>query len=57
MPTKIKNEELQVVDYRYDVGIRGRIESDISSTLTTKASGFSGMPMIMKKNGGGGTLC
>lgn len=53
MPTKIKNEELQVVDYRYDVGIRGRIESDISSTLTTKASGFSGMPMIMKKNGGG----
>lgn len=52
MPTKIKNEELQVVDYRYDVGIRGRIESDISSTLTTKASGFSGMPMIMRKNGG-----
>ena len=56
MPTKVKNEELQVVDYRYDEGIRGRVDSDISSTITTKASGFSGMPMIMKMNGGG-TLC
>lgn len=49
MATKIKNEELQVVDYRYDEGIRGRVESDVSSTLTTKTSGFSGMPMIMKQ--------
>ena len=53
MPTKIKNEEIQIVDYRYDEGVRGRVESDISSTLTTKNSGFSGMPMIMKMNGGG----
>ena len=53
MATKIKNEELQVIDYRYDEGIRGRVESDISSTLTTKTSGFSGMPMIMKSSGGG----
>lgn len=53
MATKIKNEEIQVIDYRYDEGIRGRVESDISSTLTTKASGFSGMPMIMKSSGGG----
>ena len=56
MPTKIKNEELQIVDYRYDEGIRGRNESDISSTLTTKSSGFSGMPMIMKMNGGGNSM-
>ena len=56
MPTKIKNEELQVVDYRYDEGIRGRVESQIVSTITTKTSGFSGMPMIMKKNGGNSML-
>jgi len=50
MPTKIKNnEEIQIVDYRYDEGIRGRVESGVSSTLTTKASGFSGLPLIMKQ--------
>ena len=50
MPTKLKeNQEIQVVDYRYDEGIRGRVDSDISSTITTKASGFSGMPMIAKQ--------
>ena len=53
MPTKLKDTELQVIDYRYDEGIRGRVESDISSTLTTKSSGFSGSPMIMKRSGGG----
>lgn len=54
MATKIKkNEEIQVIDYRYDEGIRGRVEHDIVSTLTTKASGYSGLPMIMKSNGGG----
>ena len=53
MATKVKDTELQIVDYRYDDGIRGRIESDVLSTLTTKASGFSGMPLIMKLSGGG----
>ena len=49
MATKIKkNEELQVIDYRYDEGIRGRVEHDIVSTLTTKASGYSGNPLLMK---------
>lgn len=47
MATKIKNEELQVIDYRYDEGIRGRVESNISPTLTTKASGYSGLPLMM----------
>jgi len=56
MPTKIKDTELQIIDYRYDEGIRGRVEHDIVSTITTKASGFSGMPMIMKKNGGGNSM-
>ena len=57
MATKVKkNEEIQVIDYRYDEGIRGRIDSDISSTVTTHSSGFSGMPMIMKMNGGGQML-
>ena len=53
MATKIKQQELQIVDYRYDEGIRGRVDSNISSTLTTKNGGFSGMPMIMKQDGGG----
>ena len=53
MATKIKNTELQIIDYRYDEGIRGRVESNVCSTLTTKTSGFSGMPMIMRKIGGG----
>lgn len=48
MATKIKNEELQVIDYRYDEGIRGRVEHDIVSTITTKASGYSGNPLLMK---------
>lgn len=58
MATKIKDKDLQVVDYRYDEGIRGRVEDDIVPTLTTKSSGYSGSPMIMSKNnGGGGNLC
>ena len=51
MATKVrKDKEIQIVDFRYDQGIRGRIDSDISSTLTTKSSGVSGIPMIMKTN-------
>lgn len=54
MPTKIKeNKDIQVIDFRYDEGFRGRIESDIAPTLTTKSSGFSGMPMIAERSGGG----
>lgn len=52
MATKVKNEGLQVVDYRYDEGFRGRVEYDIVSTITTKSSGYSGMPLIMKTMGG-----
>ena len=46
-----KSEEIQCVDFRYDEGIRGRTESDLCATLTTRSSGCSGIPMIM--NGGG----
>ena len=50
MPTKIKeNEEIQIVDYRYDEGVRGRTESDIAATLTTRSSGYSGLPMLMQR--------
>ena len=53
MPTKIKNdEEVQTIDFRYDEGFRGRIESDVVSTITTKASGYSGMPMLMQRESG-----
>lgn len=44
-----QNKELQCVDFRYDEGIRGRTESDICSTITTKSSGYSGLPMVMKR--------
>ena len=46
-----KSEEIQCVDFRYDEGIRGRTESDIAATITTRSSGYSGIPMVM--NGGG----
>ena len=50
MPRKINdNVEVQPIDYRYDEGIRGRVEHDISPTITTKSSGFSGVPMVMKR--------
>ena len=49
MATKIKeNKTIQIVDFRYDEGIRGRVDSNVSSTITTKASGLSG-PMVMKQ--------
>jgi len=50
---RIKQEEIQCVDFRYDEGIRGRTESGLVSTITTKSSGYSGMPMILS---GGGIL-
>lgn len=52
-----ENEEIQCIDYRYDEGIRGRTESNLCSTLTTKSSGYSGSPMIMKLSGGGVVIC
>lgn len=52
MTTKIKNIDCQVVDFRYDEGLRGRVESNICPTLTIKSSGVSGQPLV-KLNGGG----
>ena len=47
MPTKIKdNIDIQPIDFRYDEGFRGRTNTDISQTITTKASGFSGTSMV-----------
>lgn len=48
--------EWQFVDFRYDEGIRGRTDSNLCPTITTKASGYSGMPLIMKLSGGGSML-
>ena len=54
MSTKIKNNmDIQIIDFRYDEGIRGRVESDIVPTLTTKSSGISGVPLVVKSAGGG----
>ena len=46
MPTKLNKNDLQCVDYRYDLGIRGRTDENCVSTITTKSSGFSGCPMV-----------
>ena len=52
MPTKIKdNIDIQPIDFRYDEGIRGRTDTNVSTTITTKSSGYSGTSMIM--SGGG----
>ena len=52
MTTKIKNTDFQVIDFRYDEGLRGRVESNICPTITTKSSGVSGQPLV-NLNGGG----
>ena len=49
MPTKLNNNDLQRVDYRYDLGIRGRTDENCVSTITTKSSGYSGCPMVAKR--------
>lgn len=49
MTKRVKDVEIQSIDFRYDEGIRGRVDSDIVPTITTKNSGIAGMPLIMKK--------
>lgn len=44
--------KIEAVDFRYDEGLRGRVESNICPTITTKSSGYSGQPLV-KLNGGG----
>ena len=52
MPTKVKNNvDIQPVDFRYDEGVRGRTDTSLSQTITTKSSGFSGTAMIMYGGG------
>ena len=46
MPTKLSDTETQCVDFRYDEGLRGRKDSEIVATLTTKSHGYSGQPMV-----------
>ena len=49
MATRIKNLNIEPIDFRYDEGFRGRVDTDVSPTLTTKASGYSGMPLLREK--------
>ena len=44
--------KIQAVDFRYDEGLRGRVDDNLCPTITTHSSGFSGMPLIMEINGG-----
>ena len=41
-----KTDDLQMIDFRYDEGIRGRTDSEIIPTLTTRAGGSSSIPMV-----------
>ena len=43
------NDDIQCIDFRYDEGVRGRTDSDIAATLTTRSSGYSGLPMLMQR--------
>ena len=42
--------KIEAVDFRYDEGLRGRVESNICPTITTKSSGYSlsGNPMVVQ---------
>lgn len=43
-------KEIEVCDFRYDEGLRTRVEKTILPTITTKnGGGISGMPMLIEK--------
>lgn len=43
-------KEIEVCDFRYDEGLRTRVEKQILPTITTKnGGGISGMPMLKEK--------
>lgn len=43
-------KKIEVCDFRYDEGLRSRVEKQIVPTLTTKnGGGISGMPMIKEE--------
>ena len=47
MPTKIKdNVDIQPIDFRYDEGIRGRTNTDISQTITTRNLSMVGIKQL-----------
>jgi len=50
--TRIKDEKIQIVDFRYDEGLGGRNDPTISSTITTKSSGIASIPMVLFNGGG-----
>ena len=39
----------EVCDFRYDEGLRSRIDKDIMPTVVTKAGGVSGRPMAIER--------
>lgn len=44
-------KEIEVCDFRYDEGLRTRVEKQILPTITTKnGGGISGMPMLKEKD-------
>ena len=49
MATRIKNLDIEPIDYRYDEGFRGRVDTDVSPTITTKSSGYSGTPLLRER--------
>lgn len=46
--SRMDDNFIEVFDFRHDEGVRGRVDNDLSSTLTTKVgtSGISGQPLL-----------
>lgn len=44
----VVEREYEVCDFRYDEGLRTRVDTQVVPTLTTHSSGVSGAPMVME---------
>lgn len=46
----VVDDKPEPVDFRYDQGIRDRVNKNLCPTITTKSSGISGLPLIKYSN-------
>ena len=45
----LNNEPTFACDFRYDEGVRGRTDYNLCPTITTRSSGYSGIPLISNR--------
>ena len=45
----LDNEPTFACDFRYDEGVRGRTDYNLCPTITTRSSGYSGIPLISNR--------